>query len=237
MLITSALLVGASVAPAAAAASMFRHVGLRFVHENEWSRLLRDQMKLKTGPAQPTSHSYARFDSFFIHRQRRQSCRYKHGAPWTKMNAIAPIIARTTSRTVASKRIAAPLTMSTASTAPGPVAETITNKLTAAFSPIHLEVRNESHMHNVPANSETHFKVIIASAEFDAAKCKTPLARHRAVNTVLAEEVASDGPVHALSIVAKTPAQWEKMIQEGKVDAIGPSPNCRGGDGSLPKRK
>ena len=152
------------------------------------------------------------------------------------MNAIAPIIVRTTTR--ASKRIAAPLTMSAAtSAAPGPVAETITNKLTAAFSPIHLEVRNESHMHNVPTNSETHFKVIIASAEFGTAKCKTPLARHRAVNAVLAEEVASDGPVHALSIVAKTPAQWEKMIQEGKVDAIGPSPNCRGGDGSLPKRK
>ena len=154
------------------------------------------------------------------------------------MNAIAPIIVRTTTRAVSSKIIAAPLTMSTAtSTAPGPVAETITNKLTAAFSPIHLEVRNESHMHNVPANSETHFKVIIASAEFGTAKCKTPLARHRAVNAVLAEEVASDGPVHALSIVAKTPAQWEKMIQEGKFDAIGPSPNCRGGDGSLPKRK
>ena len=161
-------------------------------------------------------------------------------SPWSKMNAIAPIIVRTTTRAVASKRIAAPLTMrttSSTSTAPGPVAETITNKLTAAFSPIHLEVRNESHMHNVPANSETHFKVIIASAEFGTAKCKTPLARHRAVNAVLAEEVASDGPVHALSIVAKTPAQWEKMIQEGKFDAIGPSPNCRGGDGSLPKRK
>ena len=140
-----------------------------------------------------------------------------------------------TSRAVASRRIAA--TMSTAATASGPVAETITKKLTEAFRPLHLEVRNESHMHNVPANSETHFKVIIASAEFDTPKCKTPLARHRAVNAVLAEEVASDGPVHALSIVAKTPAQWEKMVQEGGVDAIGPSPNCRGGDGSLPKKR
>ena len=127
--------------------------------------------------------------------------------------------------------------MSTAAAASGPVAETITKKLTEAFSPLHLEVRNESHMHNVPANSETHFKVIVASAEFDTPKCKTPLARHRAVNAVLAEEVASDGPVHALSIVAKTPAQWEKMVQEGRVDGIGPSPNCRGGDGSLPKKK
>lgn len=88
-------------------------------------------------------------------------------------------------------------------------------------------------MHNVPINSETHFKVIIASSAF--AQHKTPLARHRAVNSVLAEEVAADGPVHALSIVAKTPEQWDKMVADGKAD-IGASPNCRGGDGSLPKR-
>jgi len=153
------------------------------------------------------------------------------------MNVLAPRII--ISGTVASRRIAitsaSACSMSTA--ASGPVAETITNKLTEAFGPLHLEVRNESHMHNVPANSETHFKVIIASAEFDTEKCKTPLARHRAVNAVLAAEVAADGPVHALSIVAKTPAQWENMVMEGKVGAIGPSPNCRGGDGSLPKKK
>ena len=29
----------------------------------------------------------------------------------------------------------------------------------ATFEPIHLEVINESHMHSVPKNSETHFKV------------------------------------------------------------------------------
>mmetsp|Transcript_23608 Transcript_23608/g.52285 ORF Transcript_23608/g.52285 Transcript_23608/m.52285 type:complete len:168 (+) Transcript_23608:26-529(+) len=116
-----------------------------------------------------------------------------------------------------------------------PVTHTIETKLSKAFSPLHhLEVRNESHMHNVPANSETHFKVIIASPVF--AEHKTPLARHRAVNSVLAEEVAADGPVHALSIVAKTPEQWDKMVADGKAD-IGASPNCRGGDGSLPKRK
>mmetsp|Transcript_22094 Transcript_22094/g.45737 ORF Transcript_22094/g.45737 Transcript_22094/m.45737 type:complete len:172 (-) Transcript_22094:265-780(-) len=134
-------------------------------------------------------------------------------------------------------KAAATMSTSSSSSPPAdfPVTHTIETKLSKAFSPLHhLEVRNESHMHNVPANSETHFKVIIASPVF--AEHKTPLARHRAVNSVLAEEVAADGPVHALSIVAKTPEQWDKMVADGKAD-IGASPNCRGGDGSLPKRK
>ena len=90
-----------------------------------------------------------------------------------------------------------------------------------------------------PPESESHFKVVIVSSEFT--KAKTPLARHRMVNQVLSQELASPsdgGTVHALSIVAKTPTQWEKMVQkseDGKVK-IDPSPNCRGGDGSLPPK-
>ncbi|WP_373054340.1 BolA family protein, partial [Thioalkalivibrio sp.] len=37
--------------------------------------------------------------------------------------------------------------------------ETITRKLEERFAPEHLEVVNESHMHNVPPGSESHFKV------------------------------------------------------------------------------
>ena len=90
-----------------------------------------------------------------------------------------------------------------------------------------------------PPESESHFKVIIVSEKFTTAK--TPLARHRMVNTVLSQELApkdQGGSVHALSIVAKTPAQWQKMLEKGggKVE-IERSPNCRGGDGSLPSKK
>ncbi|KAL7512556.1 hypothetical protein ACHAXN_009547 [Cyclotella atomus] len=115
------------------------------------------------------------------------------------------------------------------STNTGPVAQAITEKLTAAFAPSHLEVRNESHMHNVPTGSETHFKVIVISSLFDS---KTPIAKHRLVNNALKEVL--DGPVHALSIVAMTPEKYEKSIERGEV--IGSSPSCRGGDGSLPKK-
>lgn len=67
----------------------------------------------------------------------------------------------------------------------------------------------------------------MVSSEFE--KVKAPIQRHRMVNTALAEQL--DGPVHALSIVAKTPAQWQAMLDAGQ--KVEPSPACRGGDGSL----
>ena len=75
------------------------------------------------------------------------------------------------------------------------VAQNIIEKLTEALAPAHLEVINESHNHHVPPNSETHFKVIIASELFDG---KRLLARHRAVNEALATEFANG--LHALSM-------------------------------------
>ena len=47
-----------------------------------------------------------------------------------------------------------------------PVESRIIAKLTASFQPTHLQVANESHMHSVPPGSETHFKVVLASASF-----------------------------------------------------------------------
>lgn len=61
--------------------------------------------------------------------------------------------------------------------------------------PTHLEVFNESYMHNVPKGSETHFKVVVVSEEFDGVSL---IKRHRMVNNALRDELA--GGVHALSI-------------------------------------
>lgn len=63
-------------------------------------------------------------------------------------------------------------------------------------------------------------------------KAKSLIARHRLVNATLQDELS--GVVHALSIVAKTPSQWDDMQAKG--DKIMPSPSCRGGDGSLPSK-
>jgi BolA protein len=101
----------------------------------------------------------------------------------------------------------------------GPVQQSIQDKLQVALSPVHLQVINESSSHNVPKGSETHFKVVAVSALFEG---KALLARHRLINGVLSEEL--DAGVHALSIVAKTMTEWEKV--QGAVPA---SPACMGG--------
>lgn len=86
------------------------------------------------------------------------------------------------------------------------VENSIREKLTEAFNPDSLEVENDSHRHaghaGSPGTGESHFRVAIVSKKF------TGLSRvecHRLVNETLAAELA--GPVHALSIKAKKPAE------------------------------
>lgn len=99
------------------------------------------------------------------------------------------------------------------------VQKIIEEKLNTAFSPAFLKVENESHMHNVPAGSESHFKVQIVSDNFDN---QMLINRHRAVNKVLEEELA--GKIHALSIHTFTKDEWQK--RNGQVQE---SPPCQGG--------
>ncbi len=103
------------------------------------------------------------------------------------------------------------------------IQESITKKLNDAFSPEHLEVVNESFMHNVPEGSESHFKVVIVCDDF---KGKMLIARHRLVNKVLEDELKkerSDGGIHALSLHTMTMGEW---FEKGKAPD---SPECLGG--------
>lgn len=50
----------------------------------------------------------------------------------------------------------------------GPIEKSITEAIIETFEPIHYEVINESHMHNVPKDAETHFKVLIVSEKFES---------------------------------------------------------------------
>jgi len=95
----------------------------------------------------------------------------------------------------------------------------IEQKIQHALQPAFLEVANESHMHNVPPGSESHFKVTVVSAEFDG---KMLVARHRMLNVLLKDELA--GSVHALSLHTMTPAEWQEKNGE-----IRKSPPCLGG--------
>jgi BolA protein len=98
------------------------------------------------------------------------------------------------------------------------VQATIEAKLGEALHPVHLEVVNESAMHNVPPGSETHFKVLVVSSRFEGLGL---VDRHRRVNEALRDELR--GGVHALSIRALTPEQW------GETTDRFVSPPCLGG--------
>jgi BolA protein len=91
----------------------------------------------------------------------------------------------------------------------------IKNKLKDQFDPYHLEVVNESGNHNVPAGSESHFKVLMVTPVFTG---KTLIARHRLVNHTLAEELS--GPVHALSLKLFSPEQWKAAGEQD--DSVSP---------------
>ena len=62
----------------------------------------------------------------------------------------------------------------------------------------HMFLENESSMHNVPANSETHFKVVIVSDNFIE---MTKVKRHQLIYQILVETMKK---IHALSIQAFT---------------------------------
>ena len=104
--------------------------------------------------------------------------------------------------------------------------EIITNKLTEAFHPFHLDVEDESHNHNVPEGSESHFKVTLVCSKFEG---EGLVNRHRAVNKVLAGELASG--VHALALHTMTPDEWFE-----KSGRSPDSPPCLGGDGTLEEK-
>ncbi|WP_028775206.1 BolA family protein [Shewanella waksmanii] len=97
------------------------------------------------------------------------------------------------------------------------VEQLIIEKLTAALSPSHLEVINESDNHHVPPNSETHFKVIVVSDAFDGQRL---ISRHRQVNTALAQEF--ENGLHALAMHTYTQGEWQEQSN------VPESPKCRG---------
>lgn len=94
----------------------------------------------------------------------------------------------------------------------------IESRLSSAFEIQHLDVVNESHMHNVAPGSESHFKVTIVSDSFDDLML---IKRHRLVNTALEDELQQ---IHALALHTLTPQEW--LERQGEVVD---SPNCRGG--------
>ena len=92
--------------------------------------------------------------------------------------------------------------------------ESIINALNNQLTIEYMFLENESSMHNVPPNSEPHFKLIIASDDFiELSKVK----RHQLIYQILSKVM---NQIHALSIPAFT-------IEEYKADpVIHSSPDC-----------
>jgi len=86
------------------------------------------------------------------------------------------------------------------------VGDTITKKLKEAFAPEGIEVVDESHLHEGHAGhrpgGQSHFRVYIVSQAFAG---KSRLDRHRMINAVLADDLASG--VHALALHASAPGE------------------------------
>ena len=104
----------------------------------------------------------------------------------------------------------------------GDVGAEIESRMASGFDLMHLEVANESHQHNVPENSQTHFKVVLVSDEFlNVSRIK----RHRSINALLTDLLA--GPIHALALHPYTASEWRKRFGEAPL-----SPPCLGGEQS-----
>jgi len=91
----------------------------------------------------------------------------------------------------------------------GPIGTRMVEKLTARLSPQRLELVDDSARHaghhheggiDARPGGESHFNLLIVSAAFEGL---ARVERQRLVNATVAEELA--GPVHALSIQARTP--------------------------------
>jgi BolA protein len=101
------------------------------------------------------------------------------------------------------------------------VQQTIEDKLTQNLSPLHLEVVNESNNHNVPPGSESHFKVVVVSDQFEG---KSLIQRHRMINEVLQDELQNK--IHALALHTYTQEDWQQRHGDAPM-----SPPCLGGGG------
>lgn len=99
------------------------------------------------------------------------------------------------------------------------VKQRIAAKLDQGLALEYVQVDNESYQHNVPANSETHFKLVLVSKNFVG---KRLVARHQQIYQLLQEELA--GPVHSLALHCFTPEEWQQRQQVAQA-----SPACLGG--------
>ena len=86
-----------------------------------------------------------------------------------------------------------------------PFLQEVERKLREALAPEQLEIVDESHLHAGHAGARggaRHLRVTIVSAAFAG---RPPIARHRAVNAVLRDELVQR--IHALALDVRAPGE------------------------------
>lgn len=84
----------------------------------------------------------------------------------------------------------------------------IENLLRSHFSPVHLQIVDESVFHEGHAGAAAgggHFQVLLVSGSF---RGKSVVERHRAIYETLGELMKQE--IHALTLRTLTPEEWEK---------------------------
>ena len=94
----------------------------------------------------------------------------------------------------------------------------IETKLKEVLSPIHLEVIDESYLHNVEPGRESHVRIVAISELFEGLNL---VKRHQLIYAEIQEEI--DGPIHALSIHTFTEQEWKEKNEKAEA-----SPDCLG---------
>lgn len=95
----------------------------------------------------------------------------------------------------------------------------IEEKLKTELDPSHLEVIDESYLHNVEPGRESHVRVVAVSEKF---KDLNLVKRHQLIYSNIQEELA--GPIHAITLHTFTSKEW--VDKNKKAEA---SPDCLGG--------
>lgn len=103
-----------------------------------------------------------------------------------------------------------------------PMEDALRAKITEALKPTSLQIFNDSHKHahhkamQGVTSRETHFRVVITSSAFQG---KMQVARHRMVNTLMKDELAQEGGIHALQLTTRTPEEEESRKQKSAAEA------------------
>lgn len=93
----------------------------------------------------------------------------------------------------------------------------IKNTIEHIFNPVYYELENESHLHSVPLNSETHFKLLLVSECFQNL---SRVQRQQLVYSKLSLEFSQG--LHAFSQRLYTPQEWIELKDQVKFQ----SPQC-----------